>query len=107
MLPWIFCAVQCKKQVWDFYKIIAFSQVLCKNTFMSGHENTLSVDKIKEKLSPLFKEEGLQLVILFGSAASGKVHKRSDIDLALIFDNPIDMFGNYKQDYRSLTYRQH
>ncbi len=41
--------------------------------------------EIKSKLSPLFKERGLRLVILFGFAASGNVHRNSDIDIAFLF----------------------
>jgi predicted nucleotidyltransferase len=49
-----------------------------------------SIDEIKEKLAPLYKEEGLQLVLLFGSAASGRTHRKSDIDLAFLYDKPVD-----------------
>lgn len=50
-----------------------------------------SVDEIRARLAPLFTDEGLQLVLLFGSVASGKTHKRSDIDLAFLFDEPHDV----------------
>lgn len=49
-----------------------------------------SQQEIRVRLAPLFKDEGLRLVILFGSAASGAVHPRSDIDLAFLYDKPID-----------------
>jgi predicted nucleotidyltransferase len=52
-----------------------------------------SVDEIKEKLAPLFREEGLQLVLVFGSMASGKAHEKSDIDLAFLFDKPQDILA--------------
>ena len=52
-----------------------------------------SVKEIKEKLPPLFEEEGLQLVLLFGSMASGKAHGRSDIDLGFLFDEPQDILA--------------
>lgn len=74
-------------------EIIAFSQGLCKNTFMPGSVKIFSVDTIRESLKPLFKEEGLQLVVLFGSAVSGKIHKQSDIDLAILFDKPFDILS--------------
>ncbi len=51
----------------------------------------LNIAEIREKLAPLLKEENLQLVLLFGSAASGKMHKQSDIDLAFLFDGPVDI----------------
>lgn len=47
--------------------------------------------EIKSKLSPLFKERGLRLVILFGSAVSGKAHRNSDIDIAFLFERPVDI----------------
>ena len=50
----------------------------------------ISSEKIRNKLAPLFKDEELQLVLLFGSNVSGKTHKQSDIDLAFLFDRPID-----------------
>ena len=50
-----------------------------------------SVAEINARLAPLYADRGLQLVVLFGSAASGKMHKRSDIDLAFLFDAPQDI----------------
>lgn len=51
----------------------------------------LSVEELKNRLSPIFKEEDIRLVILFGSAASGKIHKNSDVDIAFLFDKPVDI----------------
>lgn len=51
----------------------------------------LSVDEIKERLAPIFQERGLQLVLLFGSVAAGKMHRKSDIDIAFLFDRPVDI----------------
>ena len=42
--------------------------------------------EVKESLAPLFKEAGLQLVLLFGSMASGKANEKSDIDLGFLLD---------------------
>jgi len=50
-----------------------------------------SIDKIKAKLAPLFKEEALQLVLLFGSQSSGQVHPESDIDLGFLYDEAVDL----------------
>jgi predicted nucleotidyltransferase len=58
---------------------------------MMKRENRLSQENIKESLAPLLKERGLQLVILFGSTATGTSHKHSDIDLGFLFDQPIDI----------------
>lgn len=58
---------------------------------MGERENINFIGSITEKLTPLFQEKGLRLVLLFGSAASGKMHKRSDFDLAFLFDHPADI----------------
>ena len=54
---------------------------------------TLSVEQIKEKVAPLFEEEGLRIVLLFGSVAQGRIHKGSDIDLAFLFEGPVDILA--------------
>ncbi|MBI5344062.1 MAG: nucleotidyltransferase domain-containing protein [Deltaproteobacteria bacterium] len=51
----------------------------------------ISADEIKEKLVPMFKDKGLKLVLVFGSVVTGKMHKRSDIDLAFFFENRVDI----------------
>lgn len=50
-----------------------------------------SVEEIRECLMPLFKEQTLRLALLFGSSATGKTHKRSDIDIAFLYDGPVDV----------------
>ncbi len=50
-----------------------------------------NIGEIKGRLAPLFSEEGLRLVLLFGSVASGKEYPESDIDLGFLFDRPIDI----------------
>lgn len=52
-----------------------------------------NIGEIKNKLAPIFNEEGLRLVLLFGSVASGKEYQGSDIDLGFLFDKPIDILG--------------
>ncbi len=49
-----------------------------------------TVDAVKGKLEAIFSEDGLQLVMVFGSTVSGKIHKKSDLDVAFLFDRPID-----------------
>ena len=49
----------------------------------------LSISDIKERIAPLFDDEGLSLVILFGSMASGAAHARSDVDLAFLYDRKV------------------
>ncbi|MBF8297326.1 MAG: hypothetical protein HW389_3871, partial [Bacteroidetes bacterium] len=50
-------------------------------------------EEIKKGLAPLFAEEGTELVMLFGSVASGAVHPRSDIDIAFLCEKPIDILS--------------
>lgn len=51
----------------------------------------MTIEEIKSTLAPLFSDQKLQLVILFGSAASGRTHSQSDIDVAFLFDEPVDI----------------
>ena len=50
-----------------------------------------SPEEIKQGLAPLFEDPGLQLLLLFGSRVSGKTHSKSDIDLGVLFDDPVDL----------------
>jgi predicted nucleotidyltransferase len=50
-----------------------------------------SAVEIKERLASLFEDESLQLVLLFGSAVTGGMHKASDIDLAFLYDRRVDV----------------
>jgi predicted nucleotidyltransferase len=49
------------------------------------------IEEIRKSLTPLFLDEGLLLVLLFGSVATGGTHRRSDIDLAFLYDKPADV----------------
>ena len=60
---------------------------------MEKPKRSLSIKDIKDRLTPLFRKEGLQLVLLFGSIAKGSVHKKSDIDLGFLFDEPVDVLA--------------
>ena len=60
---------------------------------MAKTKKIISIEEIRKRLTPLFKDEGLQLVLLFGSLVSGKVHKQSDIDLAFLFNMPDDILA--------------
>ena len=51
----------------------------------------LSIMEITDRLAPLFQDERIRLVILFGSVASGRQHPRSDIDLAFLFEEDVDL----------------
>ncbi len=50
-----------------------------------------TIDELKDKLAPLFEEERLQVVLLFGSHASGRPSPESDIDLGFLYDGPVDL----------------
>jgi len=52
-----------------------------------------NIEDIKNKLTPLYDEEGLKLVLLFGSVASGRGGRESDIDLGFLYNKPIDILG--------------
>ena len=54
---------------------------------------SLSINDIKERLAPLFRKEAPQLVLLFGSMAKGSIHGKSDIDIAFLFDQPVDLLA--------------
>lgn len=58
---------------------------------MDEKSKVFSVAEIARMLSPLFKEEELQLVLLFGSISSGVFHPQSDIDLAFLYEKPVDI----------------
>jgi len=58
---------------------------------MAAMKKTSSFEEISDRLAPLFKDEGLQLVLAFGSVVSERAHKHSDIDLAFLFNKPVDI----------------
>lgn len=74
-------------------QIIVFVVGLCKNTLMTEAKKIPSIEEIRDRLTSLLKDEGLRLVLVFGSVVSGRVHKRSDIDLAFLFDRPVDILA--------------
>lgn len=51
----------------------------------------LSISDIKDRLAPLFINDGLNLIILFGSVASGTIQARSDVDIAFLYDRRVDI----------------
>jgi len=53
----------------------------------------LSVDEIRKRLAPRLQDRNLQMVLLFGSAASGRMHRESDIDLGFLFTAPVDILA--------------
>src|SRR3990167_521703 len=69
---------------------------------MTGAKELIFAKEIRNKLSPMFQDAELQLILLFGSTVSGKLHKRSDIDLAFLFDKPADILALTNQVIRLL-----
>lgn len=47
--------------------------------------------ELVKRLAPLCARQDIQLVVLFGSAATGRTHRRSDLDLAILGDQPLDL----------------
>ena len=48
---------------------------------------------MKSLAAAIAEENGLSLVLLFGSQATGKTHKESDIDVAYLSDKPLDLMA--------------
>lgn len=49
----------------------------------------LGIDR--KRLADLARRHGLNLVVLFGSRATGHVHARSDVDLGVSADRPLEL----------------
>jgi predicted nucleotidyltransferase len=58
---------------------------------MAKVKDIIPIDEIKKKLNPVFKDKGIKLVILFGSVVSGRTHAYSDIDIAFLYEKPVDI----------------
>jgi predicted nucleotidyltransferase len=56
-------------------------------------EKSWSIEDIKGNLAPLFQEEKLQMVLLFGSYSSGRPRPGSDVDLGFLYDGPVDLLN--------------
>jgi uncharacterized protein len=59
-----------------------------KKYIMEKAKKIISIEEIRDRLTPLFKDPELRFVLLFGSAVSEKMHKQSDIDLAFLYKRP-------------------
>lgn len=47
----------------------------------------LTIDEIKEKVTPIAQKYGIKEVYLFGSYARGEADENSDVDLAFNYEN--------------------
>ena len=52
----------------------------------------LTIDEIREKVTPIAKKYDIKEVYLFGSYARGEADENSDVDLVIISDIEIDLF---------------
>ncbi len=70
---------------------------------------TVSKQKIKAQLLPLIRKNSVKKVILFGSYATGKATRKSDLDLLIIMDthkrffNRHDDFEDIYQAFKGLA----
>jgi predicted nucleotidyltransferase len=55
------------------------------------------IDIDKEKIKAIATKYGLNLIILFGSQARNKIHKQSDVDIALAFSAKDDEENFHRQ----------
>lgn len=60
---------------------------------MKDMQGAPSLEQIREMLAPLYGDGSLELVLLFGSVASQRSRRGSDIDLAVLSDAPIDILS--------------
>jgi predicted nucleotidyltransferase len=59
--------------------------------------NKNDVRKIRKVLSPVFKENRVKKVILFGSFSKGTQTRKSDLDLMIITETEKRFFDRYEQ----------
>ncbi len=57
----------------------------------------LSVEIIKKKLKPLFKEKKIVKAVLFGSWARGMQTRKSDLDLIIVYKTKKRFFDRYDE----------
>jgi predicted nucleotidyltransferase len=50
-----------------------------------------NIAHLRERLAPLFADEKIELVILFGSMATGAARAESDVDVAIRGTGPLDL----------------
>lgn len=63
-------------------------------------------NKLKEKIKEIAQKYGLSFVSLFGSQATGRIHQKSDIDIAVIrkqpisFDERLKIIGDFSDMFK-------
>lgn len=58
---------------------------------MKDATKQMRLEEIRGRLTPLFGRPNILLVILFGSTATGTTHRRSDIDIAILGSEVLDI----------------
>ncbi len=53
--------------------------------------NFLSIDIFQAVATTLAEEPGIKVALVYGSAAAGTMRPGSDVDVAVLFDRPLDM----------------
>lgn len=69
---------------------------------MTAREQKTSVQDVEMCLQPLCDDPRLRLIVLFGSVAEKKTCARSDIDIAFLFDDSVDIVNLTNQVSRLL-----
>lgn len=62
----------------------------------------INIDAIKPDIKNLAEKHGLSLVVLFGSQATGALHPKSDVDIAVLSKGHIDMLALTGDFYKLL-----
>lgn len=62
----------------------------------------------------LFKQLGVELVIVFGSQITGNAHSKSDVDIGIVFNNaqkrkkdPVEVYGSLHEDFTKVFKLRH
>jgi len=63
----------------------------------------LSLEEVRERLTPVFRQYGIEKAIVFGSVARGEPSPRSDVDLILVQPTGKRFFDRYEGLQRDLT----
>ena len=83
------------------YKYQKIVEDLLNKTKIDEEHGILSIQKIKELLLPILKENSIELCYLFGSYAKGVATERSDIDLLVDTDITGLAFFNLVEEMRT------
>lgn len=57
--------------------------------------NKINIEKITERLTPIFMKNNVEKAILFGSSARGTQTRKSDLDLVIVLKTDKRFFDRY------------